>query len=247
MNKSKYTIYGINNCITFLSNKNHFTILKIFINKNSSAFKNEKINLFLKKYKNEISYLDNKLFNQKFPFKHSQGIFLEFEGVIEKTIDELLVEKSNSCFLIIDQVKDPQNLGQIIRTSECAGIDGLILPRHKSVHLTNVVLQVSQGAFIFANICIENNIVNTIKFLQSNGYWIIGIENSIESKNWYEMDYKGKIAIVIGSEGKGIRRLVKKSCDFLATIPMKGKTNSLNVTAAISAILFERNRQISVK
>ena len=73
------------------------------------------------------------------------------------------------------------------------------------------------------------------------------MENSIDSKNWYEMDYKGKIAIVIGSEGKGIRRLVKESCDFLATIPMKGKTNSLNVTAAISAILFERNRQISVK
>ena len=247
MSKNKYTIYGINNCITFLSNKKKYTILKIFINQNSSAFKNEKIKSLLNNHKDKISYLDNKLFNKKFPFKHSQGIYVEFEGIIEKSIEELINDNINSCVIIVDQVKDPQNLGQILRTSECAGVDGIILPRHNSVHLTNVVLQVSQGAFIFSNICIENNIVNTIKFLQSNGYWIIGIENSIESKNWYEMDYKGKIGIVIGSEGKGIRKLVKESCDFLATIPMNGKINSLNVTAAISAILFERNRQLLVK
>tara|TARA_Y100000814_G_scaffold290725_1_gene265833 strand:+ start:1880 stop:2623 length:744 start_codon:yes stop_codon:yes gene_type:complete len=244
MSKNKYTIYGINNCVTFLSNKNDFILVKIFINQNSPAFKNDKINALLDNYNDKISYLDNQLFNKKFPFKHSQGIYLEFEGIIEKNIDELINDNKNSCFLIIDQVKDPQNLGQIIRTSECAGVDGIILPRHNSVHLTNVVLQVSQGAFIFANICIENNIVNTIKFLQSNGYWIVGIENSIESKKWFEMDYKGKIGIVVGSEGKGIRKLVKESCDFLATIPMNGKINSLNVTAAISAILFERNRQL---
>ena len=72
----------------------------------------------------------------------------------------------------------------------------------------------------------------------------MGVENSIDAKNWHEIDYKGKIAIVIGSEGKGIRPLVKKSCDFLATIPMKGKINSLNVSAALSAIIFERQRQL---
>ena len=106
-------------------------------------------------------------------------------------------------------------------------------------------LEFSDNDFVIPDICIENNLVNTIKLLQSNGYWIVGLENSIEAKKWFEIDYKGKIAIVLGSEGKGIRKLVKESCDFLATIPMRGNINSLNVTAALSAILFERNRQLS--
>ena len=242
MNNNKHTIYGINNCITYLSNKNIFSLDAVYVSKGSIAFKNMDLNNLL--IKNKVSYLDSSLFAKKFPYKHSQGIIIEFTGVIEKNIDEILNEKENCCFIIVDQINDPQNLGQMLRTSECAGIDGIILPRHKSVHLTNTVLQVSQGAFLFVNICIENNLVNTIKLLQSNGFWIIGLENSIEAKKWFEMDYKGKIGIVIGSEGRGIRKLVKESCDFLTTIPMKGKINSLNVSAALSAILFERNRQL---
>ena len=94
--------------------------------------------------------------------------------------------------------------------------------------------------------CISSTILRrlAINFLKNEGFWIVGIENSIKSKKWFEIDYKGKIAIVIGSEGKGIRQLVKKNCDFLATIPMKGNLNSLNVSAALSAILFERERQL---
>ena len=92
------------------------------------------------------------------------------------------------------------------------------------------------------------NINDTIKKLKKDhGFWITGIENSINSQKWYEIDYSDRIGIVFGSEGKGIRRLVKESCDFLATIPMKGSTNSLNVSATISAILFERQRQIDSK
>ena len=120
-----------------------------------------------------------------------------------------------------------------------------ILPKHRSVHLSNSVLQVSQGAFFHLNIYVETNLVSTIEYLKSKGFWIIGLENSIDSKEWHDIDYKGKIAIVVGSEGEGIRRLVKKSCDFLTTIKMNGKINSLNVSAAVSAILFERQRQLS--
>ena len=96
------------------------------------------------------------------------------------------------------------------------------------------------------DVFIETNLSNIIKDLKSNDFWIIGIENSINAKNWHKMDYKGKIAIVIGSEGRGIRPLVKKSCDFLATIPMNGKINSLNVSAALSAVIFERQRQLEI-
>ena len=139
---------------------------------------------------------------------------------------------------------DPQNLGQIIRTCECAGVDGIILPRHGSVHITDTVLQVSQGAFFHLDVFIVPNLNNTISYLKDNDFWIIGIENSIDSQNWCDIDYNGKVGIVFGSEGSGIRRLVKKSCDFLATIPMSGKINSLNISAAVSAVLFERNRQL---
>ena len=131
--------------------------------------------------------------------------------------------KPNSCYVIGDQINDPQNLGQIIRTSGCSGIDGIILPRHGSVHITNTVLQVSQGACFNVNIFLETNLSNTIKYLKSKDFWIIGIENSINSQKWYEMDYKEKTVIVIGSEGRGIRPLIKKNCDFLATIPMHVK------------------------
>ena len=133
---------------------------------------------------------------------------------------------------------------QIIRTCECSGVNGIILPRHKSVHITDSVLQVSQGSSFNINIYIVSNLNSTISELKKNDFWITGIENSIDSKNWYEIDYKNKVGIVFGSEGKGIRRLIKDSCDFLGTIPMQSKTNSLNVSAAVSAVTIERLRQL---
>ena len=167
-----------------------------------------------------------------------------FSSVI---LNDFFNERKNDCILILDQLEDPQNLGQIIRTCECAGVNKIILTQNRSVKLSNSVFQVSQGAFSNVDLFMVTNISNTIKKLQNSSFWIIGIENSINSKKWHEIDYKNRIGIVFGSEGKGIRRLVRESCDFLATIPMKGNINSLNVSATISAILFERQRQIDSK
>ena len=247
MNKSNnryYTIYGINGCINFLSIENNYNIKSINICKNGQAHKNGDIIHQINKLNITPNILDKELFNSKFNFKHSQGIVIQFSGLIEKDISKKSFQE-NSCLLIADQIQDPQNLGQIIRTCECAGISGIVLHKHRSVLLTDTVLQVSQGAFMLLDIFIEHNLVNTINYLKNEGFWVVGVENSIKSKEWFDIDYKGKIAIVVGSEGKGIRELVKKNCDFLATIPMKGKINSLNVSAALSAILFERQRQLS--
>jgi len=246
LQKQNHTIYGLNNCLSFLVNKNKFIVNSIYVNINSPAYKNTKILKYINRNKEVITLLDNNNFSKKYPHKHTQGIVLNFTGTIEKDIEEIKEFEENSCLLIADQINDPQNLGQMIRTSECAGVDGIILPKHNSVHLTDTVLQVSQGAFLYMDIIIENNLNNTIKYLKTKGFWVVGLENSIEAQNWYEIDYKGKIAIVLGSEGTGIRKLVKESCDFLATIPMEGKTNSLNVSAALSAILFERQRQLKI-
>ena len=145
---------------------------------------------------------------------------------------------------MLDQVEDPQNFGQIIRTAECAGIDGIVFPKHHSAPINETVLQVSQGAFVNLPIYEVTNIRNIFKQFKSDGFWVIGIENSIDAKPWFEVEYSGKAIIVLGSEGKGIRKMVLESCDFKSTIPMKGKINSLNVSATASAILFERLRQL---
>ena len=244
MDSKKYFITGLNNSLSLLSSNNKL-IKSIFIMKNSIASKNEKINKYLNNYNNKIFYLDREEFDKKYDFKRSQGIAIHLSSNVVKNINNCDFSKKKSCYIILDQINDPQNLGQIIRTCECAGIDGIILPKHGSVHITNTVLQVSQGAFVNIDLFIVTNINDTIKDMKREGFWVIGIENSINAKQWYEMDYKDKICIVFGSEGKGIRNLVKKSCDFMATIPMLGKINSLNVAATISAIIFERQRQLS--
>ena len=150
----------------------------------------------------------------------------------------------NSCLLVLDQVEDPQNAGQIIRTSECAGIDGIIFPLHNSFKISDTVLNVSQGAFVGVPLYEVTNISRTIQDLKNNDFWVVGIENNLDSKLWKDIDYSGKIVIIVGSEGKGIRKKVLEHCDFLGSIPMQGAINSLNVSAAVSAILFERLRQI---
>jgi len=242
---NNYSIYGINNSFNLLSNNKNFLINKIFIDKNSKVQSNTKLMNIIELQKNCVEYIDHNSFQKKYNYKHSQGIVIEFTGNLYSDLYSLDISEENICFIIADQLSDPQNLGQILRTCECAGINGIILPKHNSIHLTNSVLQVSQGAFMYINVFIETNLKSSMNYLKSKGFWIIGVENGIESDQWYNMDYKGKIAIVIGSEGTGIRRLIKDSCDFLTTIDMKGKINSLNVTAAVSTILFERQRQLS--
>jgi len=215
--------------------------------KGSVSDSNPLIQQYISDRKKYVKYLNKNEFLAKFNFKHSQGIVIQFSAEIFKDFNSLEFKNDNMCYIIIDQINDPQNLGQIIRTCECAGIDGIILPKHGSVHITNTVLQVSQGAFENIDLFMVTNIKNTIEELKSNDFWVIGMENSINSQEWYKMDYKKKVAIVFGSESKGIRKLVKESCDFLSTISMKGKINSLNVSASISAIVFERQRQLDLK
>ena len=248
MNKynTEYSIYGLNNAMVLFSSTKYL-INSIIIMKGGIADTDSKINKYLSTRQDSVHYLNKNDFLSKYNNKHSQGIIIHFSANILQDFSSVDFIQENICYIIIDQINDPQNLGQIIRTCECAGIDGIILPKHGSVHITDTVLQVSQGAFENIDLFMVTNIRNTIDELKSNDFWIIGMENSIDSKEWYDMDYKKKVAIIFGSESKGIRKLVKESCDFLSTISMKGKTNSLNVSASISAVVFERQRQLELE
>jgi 23S rRNA (guanosine2251-2'-O)-methyltransferase len=245
MKKSNtYTLLGINNAESILKSDS-FSIDEIDLMLGGRAEKENKLVNILNK--NKVSYLKKYQFFQKYPEGRSQGIAVTFTGDIGNQPIPNFKDKENVCLLALDQIEDPQNFGQIIRTAECAGIDGIIFPKHHSAPITQSVLQVSQGAFINMPLFEVTNLKNEFKKLKDHDFWIIGIENSINAKPWYDVQYVGKTIIVLGSEGKGIRKMVLDSCDFQSTIPMQGEINSLNVSAAVSAILFERIRQLEAK
>jgi len=246
LNKKQNTfqVYGYNNCLSLLKEADYKIVSIQILEEKKSVF-SQKIDF--QKHSKLIHFLSKKDFYKKFENIRSQGIVIYFEGPIIRTFNNYKLKNQNSCLLILDQIEDPQNAGQIIRTAECAGIDGIIFPSHNSFKLTNTIINISQGAFVNMNLYEVTNIATTILELKKNDYWIIGIENSIDSKLWSELDYSGNIAIVVGSEGRGIRKKVIDHCDFLGNIPMQGNTNSLNVSAAVSAVLFERLRQIKYK
>jgi 23S rRNA (guanosine2251-2'-O)-methyltransferase len=242
-NKNSFTILGINGAIAVL-NSEQFHIVHIDIITSGPAEKNESLMDAVFSSNMRPRFYEKSGFFQKYPEGRTQGIAVTFSGqVLTQDLPDFS-DKNNACLLALDQIEDPQNFGQIIRTAECAGIDAIIFPRHHSANISDTVLQVSQGAFINMPLIEVTNLKNTFSELKEDGFWIVGLENSIDAKPWHTIDYKDKTVIVVGSEGKGIREKVLESCDFKATIPMQGITNSLNVSAAVSAIIFERLRQI---
>lgn len=241
--KKQFTIFGINNSISVLES-DQFNLTKIDILKNGRAEKEKHLIYLINKLSFQPKFYDKQGFYQKYPDGRTQGIAVVISGDIAKGNLPDYSEKESVCLLALDQIEDPQNFGQIIRTAECAGIDGLLFSKHHSATITDTVLQVSQGAFVNMPLYEVTNLKNEFIRLKDDGFWVIGLENSIDAKPWHEVEYKGKTVLVVGSEGKGIREKVLESCDFKATIPMQGKTNSLNVSAAVSAIVFERLRQI---
>ncbi len=143
--------------------------------------------------------------------------------------------------LIADDIQDPHNLGALIRSAECAGAHGVIVPKHRSAMLGGVVAKSSAGAVSHIPIVKVSNLVNTMKELKQQGVWIYGAD--MDGGDFYKTDLTGPSAIVIGSEGEGIGRLVKETCDGVISIPMKGKINSLNASVAGGILLFEATVQ----
>ena len=244
MVKNTHTIFGINGSFAVLSTRK-YKISDIIIQTGSKAENDGRIRRILCLYGGYVKSLSKAQFNQLYGQFRTQGIVVIFNAQIEQDLPSMSDTDGNQCLLILDRIEDPQNFGQIIRTAACAGADGIIIPKHDSCKVTDRVIQVSQGAFTETPIYVVSNIHKTIEILKRDGYWIVAMENDLKAKDWHKIDYKGKIAIVAGSEGAGIKKIILENCDFQTTIPMQGNTNSLNVSAAVSVILFERLRQIS--
>lgn len=148
--------------------------------------------------------------------------------------------------VLLDGIEDPHNLGAILRSCECAGVDGVFLPEHRAAGLNETVAKTSAGAVEYVRVARVTNLVPLIEELKERGLWVIGVEGGAETI-YTDFDFRIPVALVLGSEGKGIRRLVGEKCDAIVSIPMSGHLNSLNVSVAAGVVLFEVLRQRSVK
>lgn len=207
----------------------------------------------------KINQIPQDKFRQLVKDKNAQGViavkssqkFYTLQEIIEFTKNKNLqthsFKKSLSevpLLLILDSIQDTHNVGAILRTAECSGVDGVIVTKHKSAPINETVAKTSAGASELVKICQVNNLANTIDELKKEGFWIVGSYLG-NSKPYTEVDYKIPIALIVGNEEKGIRKLTADKCDFLVNIPMKGKIQSLNVSVATGILLFEILRQRS--
>ena len=165
---------------------------------------------------------------------------------VDDILNEAKRKKEKAFILILDGIEDPHNLGSIIRTAETAGVHGIIIPKRRSALVNSTVNKTSAGATNFMKIARVNNLNETIKYLKDNDVWIYGTDMDTETI-YYDEDMTGNVAIVIGSEGFGMSRLVKENCDFLIKIPMKGKITSLNASVSAGIVMYEVVKQRKIK
>lgn len=206
-----------------------------------------KIQNVAKKKRIKLSQISPSKFKEYDKTQNTQGVVALFSDYNFLSLEELIDESQKSelpFLLILDSIQDPHNLGAIFRTAESAGVDGVIITEYKSASITETVEKTSAGAVSHLKICKVGNLKNALVDLKNAGYWIVGsaLENS---KEFTAVDYKIPLAVVVGNEEKGIRRLTANHCDFLVRIPMHGKIQSLNVSVATGVLLYEVLKQRS--
>ncbi len=224
-------IYGKNVAKEALLEKGKVKKAFVYNNFNDREILNE-----LKSQNIKIKYMD-KYELDKIEDGNHQGIILDVTDYEYASLDDVMKE---DIIVMLDHLEDPHNFGAIIRTCEAAGIKSIIIPKDRSVRVNATVTKVSVGTIENVNIAMVSNLVNTLKELKDKGYWVIGTD--MDGTDYKNIDYSGKIVIVIGSEGKGLSRLVEENCDFIASIPMKGTVNSLNASVAAALVIYEAVR-----
>ncbi|UZQ82598.1 23S rRNA (guanosine(2251)-2'-O)-methyltransferase RlmB [Thermoanaerobacter sp. RKWS2] len=216
-------------------------IEKIYVSKTAGGNISKIINL-AKEAGIVVSTTDNDILSKLAGSQNHQGVVAV--GAVYKyfDVDDLLEyaeqRKEKPFLLILDEITDPHNLGAIIRSAEAFGVHGIIIPKRRAVGVNATVVKTSAGAVEHMRIAKVSNINNTIRGLKERGLWIVGTDVNA-GKSFEELDYDFPLAIVIGSEGKGVSKLVLQNCDFVVKIPMKGKINSLNASVAASILIYQ--------
>ena len=229
-------IYGRNACISSLKGERKPSKVLMINN-----LKGSEIDSLCKKNKVNVEFVDAKLLDKITSNKNHQGVLGYVEEFKYAELDPLLSKidsKKNPLLLILDGIEDPVNFGSIIRTASCFGVDGIIILKDRQVQVTPVVSKVSTGATEFVPIVRVTNLNVTIEKLKKDGYWIVATDGSGD-RYYDEVDYNGKIAVIIGSEGRGASKLVLKNSDFVVRIPISGPITSLNASIANAIVLAQ--------
>lgn len=203
----------------------------------SNKFREQDIIDKLRSRKVKITFVDNKVLDRKVDGLH-QGIILEVDDVRTYSLDEFLGKidvTNNSVVVMLDHLEDPHNFGAIIRTCEALGVEGIIIPSDRAVGITATVIKTSVGAIEHVKIVRVTNLNVAIKKLKDKGFWIFGTD--MKGDNYDKVCYDMPVCLIIGNEGKGMSQIVKKNCDFIVSIPMSGKINSLNASVSCGIIL----------
>lgn len=224
-------IYGKNVAREKLHNNSK--INKIYL---SEKFNDREILDLIRKNKIKVSFVKNYELDKKVEGLH-QGIVMEIDDVKTYSYDEIIpnIKKENPVIVMLDHLEDPHNFGAIIRTSEALGVDAIIIPTDRSVKVNSTVVKTSVGAIEYIPIIRVVNLNDTIRKLKEDGYWIIATD--MDGEDYTKIDYNMPVCIVIGNEGKGISRMVSENSDIIASIPMKGKINSLNASVSCAIVL----------
>lgn len=224
-------VYGRNVAKEIL--KKDKKVVKIIL---QEGFDDKEINSLIEKGNFKVEYKSKRDIERLADGVH-QGIILDIPDYQYKELKYVL-NNDPSFVVLLDHLEDPHNLGAIIRTCEAAGVAAIIMPKDRQVQINSTVMKTSVGTLDNMDIVSVSNLVNAIDTLKQNGFWVVGtaLEDSVDYR---EIDYSGKIALVIGNEGSGMSQLVKKNCDFIAKIPMYGTTNSLNASVAAGIMIYE--------
>jgi 23S rRNA (guanosine2251-2'-O)-methyltransferase len=237
---------GINSVAEALRGQRKFH--QLYVAKERHNPRIEDILMLAEKKSLPIKLISRAELDRLYPQAPHQGVAAEVEPYVYADLESVMVRASHdgerSILLVLDGIEDPQNLGSIIRTAECAGVNGVILPRHHSVGINPTVVRASAGATEHIAVVQETNLVNTLKALKKAGFWVIGADMA-GTQEFFHTQMPYPAVLVIGSEGRGMRRLVKENCDLLVRIPMFGQVNSLNASISAALLIYELVRQRS--
>lgn len=218
---------------------------KILVQNGLKDAESRKLINMMRDKKVKIQFADGFVLDKESERRMHQGFIAFVSDYKYSSLEEIIATTNDkgedSIVLVLDEISDPHNLGSIIRVSECGGVDGIIIPERRSAQVTDTVMRISEGGANHVKIARVVNINSAIEKLQQNGFWVTGAE--LGGEDLYKADLTGKLCLVIGSEGAGIRKLTKEKCDRIVTIPMYGKVNSLNASVATGIVLFEALRQ----
>lgn len=188
----------------------------------------------------KVQFCDCAVMDKEAGNSRHQG-FIAFVSDYEYCELDDMIAAENGFIVLLDEVLDPHNLGSIIRVCECAGVDGLVITKHRSAAVTDTVMRISEGGANHLKIARVTNLNDALDELKARGYWVTGAE--LGGENLYAADLTGNLALVIGGEDSGIKRLTRAKCDRIVQIPMRGKVNSLNASVACGVVVFEAMRQ----